>query len=50
LIYVLEHGKVIETGDHAELLARGGTYAELYQLQARAYHDALAETGTNQPA
>jgi len=50
LIYVLEHGKVIETGDHAELLARGGTYAELYQLQARAYHDAVAEAGTNQPA
>lgn len=44
LIYVLERGKVIEVGDHAELLDRGGTYAELYQLQARAYHDEVAKT------
>jgi ATP-binding cassette subfamily B protein len=37
LIVVLEHGRVIETGSHAELIAAGGTYAELYDLQARAY-------------
>ncbi|MGB8875303.1 MAG: ABC transporter ATP-binding protein, partial [Solirubrobacteraceae bacterium] len=37
LIVVLERGKVLEQGSPAELLAGGGTYAELYELQARAY-------------
>jgi ATP-binding cassette subfamily B protein/ATP-binding cassette subfamily C protein len=36
-IYVLNHGAVIETGSHAELLDLGGHYAELYTLQASQY-------------
>jgi len=36
-IYVLNHGSVIETGTHAELLRLGGQYAELYTLQASQY-------------
>jgi ATP-binding cassette subfamily B protein/ATP-binding cassette subfamily C protein len=36
-IYVLAHGKVTESGSHAELMALGGTYAELYTLQASQY-------------
>ena len=32
-IIVLDHGKVMETGTHTELLAKGGYYAELYQAQ-----------------
>ncbi|GAA4242072.1 ABC transporter ATP-binding protein [Actinomadura meridiana] len=36
-IYVLEHGKVIEEGDHTALMACGGLYADLYSLQAAAY-------------
>ncbi|MPZ28739.1 MAG: ATP-binding cassette domain-containing protein [Micromonosporaceae bacterium] len=37
LIVVLDGGRVRETGSHAELVAAGGLYAELYQLQSRAY-------------
>ena len=37
LIVVMDAGKVVETGTHGELMARGGIYAELFTLQARAY-------------
>jgi ATP-binding cassette, subfamily B, bacterial len=36
-IYVLAHGKVVESGRHSELMALGGQYAELYGLQASQY-------------
>jgi ATP-binding cassette subfamily B protein/ATP-binding cassette subfamily C protein len=36
-IYVLDHGQVVEHGDHDTLLASGGLYADLYTLQASAY-------------
>jgi ATP-binding cassette subfamily B protein/ATP-binding cassette subfamily C protein len=36
-IYVLRDGRVIEQGVHAELLALGGQYAELFTLQASQY-------------
>ena len=32
-VIVLEDGRVVEAGRHEELLARGGTYAQLYQTQ-----------------
>ncbi len=34
-IIVLENGQIIEQGDHAALLARGGHYAELYNTYFR---------------
>ncbi len=37
LIYVMQEGRVIEAGDHDELMDLGGLYAELFTLQARAY-------------
>ncbi len=36
-IYVLDNGKVIESGTHAELLSKNGQYARLYQSQAQYY-------------
>ncbi len=36
-IYVLHDGRVVEQGAHDELMERGGLYAELFTLQARAY-------------
>jgi ATP-binding cassette subfamily B protein len=36
-IYVLDRGRVAESGSHGELMALGGRYAELFTLQASAY-------------
>ena len=32
-IFVMENGKILETGTHAELIARSGAYAKLYAMQ-----------------
>ena len=32
-IVVIDHGRIVEEGSHAELLARGGLYAHLYAVQ-----------------
>ena len=34
-IIVLEGGRIVERGTHADLLARGGLYREIYELQLR---------------
>ena len=36
-IVVMDNGRVVACGDHATLLAEQGLYAELFNLQARAY-------------
>ncbi len=36
-IAVIESGRIVERGSHDELVARGGTYARLFELQARGY-------------
>jgi ABC-type transport system involved in Fe-S cluster assembly fused permease/ATPase subunit len=32
-ILVMDHGRIVERGTHAELLARGGAYAQMWALQ-----------------
>jgi subfamily B ATP-binding cassette protein MsbA len=44
-IVVLEGGRVMETGTHGTLLARGGVYARLHELQLREGPPAVEEAG-----
>jgi len=37
LILVLQGSRLVEAGTHEELMAARGVYAELYEIQARAY-------------
>ena len=36
-IYVFQQGRIIERGSHGELMARGGLYAELFNMQAEGF-------------
>lgn len=42
-IVVLEQGRIAQVGSHSELIAAGGPYAEMYQLQAEWYREATTE-------
>jgi ATP-binding cassette subfamily B protein len=39
LIVVLDHGRIVEQGDHAQLLARGGLYARLHASSHGSFDD-----------
>jgi ATP-binding cassette subfamily B protein len=51
-IVVIEDGRCAEDGGHDELLARGGRYAELFELQARDYREPsrISATPSTSPA
>jgi len=44
-ICVLEHGRVIELGTHDELMAKGGRYRAMFDLQAKRFTGAEDEEG-----
>jgi ATP-binding cassette subfamily B multidrug efflux pump len=39
-LVVLDHGRIVEQGGHAELLAAGGTYAQLWRRQSGGFDPA----------
>jgi ABC-type multidrug transport system fused ATPase/permease subunit len=45
-ICVLEHGRVIELGTHDELMARGGRYRTMFDMQAQRFTGGDEEEGT----
>ena len=46
-IYVLDHGRIAESGTHEDLFGRGGLYARLYSVQAARYQN---QPQTQKPA
>ena len=42
-IIVLDDGRIVERGTHAELVAAGGPYADLYELQTRSDAEAVLD-------
>ncbi|MCU1266399.1 MAG: transporter related [Acidobacteria bacterium] len=44
VIFVLDDGKIVQQGTHKELLARGGLYAELHEIQFRGEEKVTALT------
>lgn len=49
-IIVLDEGRIVERGTHAQLVAQGGVYAELYDLQTRSDARATLEEDAEDPA
>ena len=43
LILVLQHGEIVEQGTHQELMAQGGIYRDIYELQLRPQAEWLRE-------
>jgi ABC-type transport system involved in Fe-S cluster assembly fused permease/ATPase subunit len=48
-ILVLEHGRIIERGHHAQLLAAGGAYAQMWTRQ-QAHPETIGTSASPQPA
>jgi ATP-binding cassette subfamily B protein len=44
-IVVLDEGRIVERGTHAELVASGGVYGDLYALQTRSEARATLDDG-----
>jgi len=42
-LVVLNHGRIVETGSHADLLALGGVYARLWRRQSGGFEDVVRE-------
>jgi ATP-binding cassette subfamily B protein len=38
-IVVLEHGQIVESGRHDDLIKKNGRYEELYSIQAKRYNE-----------
>jgi ATP-binding cassette subfamily B protein len=44
-IYVLEHGKVVESGTHTQLISEGAVYPRIYELQLKDQEEAVSRQG-----
>jgi ATP-binding cassette subfamily B multidrug efflux pump len=49
-LIVLDRGEIIERGTHQELLARGGKYREIYELQLRPQEEVMRDIDVDESA
>ncbi|MFN8639264.1 MAG: hypothetical protein U0360_07360 [Dehalococcoidia bacterium] len=49
-ILVLDHGKLVQQGTHAELLQQPGLYREIFELELRDQMEALGDMAGPAPA
>ena len=49
-ILFIDGGRIVERGTHDELIASGGRYHDLYQLQVRPGEDVLGDVGAGKPS
>ncbi|WP_045629201.1 ABC transporter ATP-binding protein/permease, partial [Lacticaseibacillus paracasei] len=46
-ILFMDHGQVLESGTHEQLMAKGGRYAQMYQIQSKYYQPDTKEVAVN---
>ena len=46
-ILFMDHGQVLESGTHEQLMAKAGHYAHMYQIQSKYYQPAAKEVTAN---
>ena len=44
-IIMMDAGLIVEEGTHAELISKGGKYAELFEIQSHYYKEGVVENG-----
>ena len=49
-ILVMEHGRIVERGTHAELLERDGRYAQMWELQQSRAEGSVMQPGATRVA
>ncbi len=49
-ILVMDHGRIVERGTHAELMRAGGRYAEMWEIQARSAREGEADAASGADA
>ena len=50
LILVMDHGKIVERGNHEELMAKNGRYAELWNMQQGIFRKRKSEPAPQVPS
>ena len=50
MVFMLEEGRIIEQGTHEQLMEQNGSYAQMYQMQAKNYQPEESDLEVSQYA